>query len=945
MSEPDAFEFHVICQTHWDREWRLSFQQTRVMLVDMMDHLISLLESDPAYRHYHLDGQTILLEDYLEIRPENRNRLAAMIADGRILVGPWYTLPEENLIDGECLVRNLLMGHALASELGGVMKVGFTPTSYGQVSQMPQIYMGFGIDSILFHRGVPSHEVDLEYAWEGSDGTTILGIRPPMGGRFNFSTMVTVPLLNPENGRESPYSAAPARMLSRSLSLKDESGRTSDGMYYSEAVSSQWPQGKLQSALQALRDSATGKATTALILCGEGNDLMEPNPVLPRLVAAANASAGNDRFLIGSLPSFIAKLKKSVNGLKVLKGELRSTQRDESGARLYAGTLSSRMYLKQMNRRAEGLLLKWAEPFSTLSWTLGEAYPSAMLRQAWKYLLANHAHDSISGTGTDQVHEDMVCRFRQCEQIGLELTRKALTRIAARVEVDGADDGAPLITVFNPLPFGRDEVVQIDLDLPESSLPLIRVWEAEGRQVTCHVNNRTDRIHTLQQTHGFPYRFYATQHRLCFLAEAVPAMGYKTYRVETLPETTGKPADSSCRHPAVATDGGHEDTVQVTGETQLENRHLRVNINADGTLNVLDKATGRSYDRLNAFVDDGEIGDSYERARPTTDTVVTSIRQKATISVVENNPFAAFCEVKLVLSLPQAVAPDKSKRSDSRRQFEIISTVTLKMNSRAVEITTRLDNNVKDHRLRVLFPSRIRTDECWAHGQFDLVRRPVLRPDDGGWIEPPCPTQPQLNFVDLTSGKEGLAIINRGLPEYEVLDDADRTIALTLLRCFTHKTRSTQVDDPAQTGTQCPGKHEFHYAIYPHAGNAIEGDVFAEAQRINHPLKIVQGWKCASGDSTDGRLPAQFSGLSIAPRELILSSLKQSEDGQRLVLRFFNPSDLEVEARIRVHRHIAQADWLDLEENVLHPCPVQDGQTVVVTTGAKKIVTLGLTLR
>jgi alpha-mannosidase len=219
-----------------------------------------------------------------------------------------------------------------------------------------------------------------------------------------------------------------------------------------------------------------------------------------------------------------------------------------------------------------------------------------------------------------------------------------------------------------------------------------------------------------------------------------------------------------------------------------------------------------------------------------------------------------------------------------------------------------------------------------------------LRPDDEGWIEPPCPTQPQLDFVDLTDGEAGLAIVNRGLPEYEVLDDADRTIALTLLRCYTHKTRSTQVDDPTQTGTQCPGKHEFHYAICPHAGDTMQGNVFAEAQRLNYPFKTVQGWKCGGGDPADGRLPARFSGLSIAPRELVMSSLKQSEDGNRLVLRFFNPSDREIEACIRVHRHIAHAVILDLEENVLQSCDVEEPRTIIVRTGAKQIVTLGITL-
>jgi mannosylglycerate hydrolase len=932
MSELDAHEFHIICQTHWDREWRLSFQQTRVMLVDFMDDLLDLLENDPDYRHYHLDGQAILLEDYLDIRPENRQRLSTLIAEGRILVGPWYTLPEENLVDGECLIRNLLVGHGFARDLGGVMKVGFTPTSYGQVPQMPQIYMGFGIDSILFHRGIPSSQVDLEYIWEGSDGTRILGIRPSLGGRFNFSTLVVNRVLNPENGDDPPYSAVSDRELHHSCSLKDEYSVNGDGMYYSEAIPTEWNKDTLRKALVRLRELTSTGATTRFLLCGEGHDLMAPNPVLPKIVAAANTMLGKDRFVISSLPGYITRIRTYAGNLKLIKGEMRATQKDESGARLYAGTLSSRMYLKQMNRRAEALLIKWAEPFSSLSWMLGDPYPKALLQRAWKYLLANHAHDSISGTGMDQVHNDMVWRFTQCEQIAGELTRKALSRITARVRADGAQEGDPLITVFNPLPFERDDIIDIAVDLPNTSSHHLRIWDPAGRPVAFHESRRMRTTHTVQQTHGFPHRFYAEQHRVSFLAESVPAVGCKTYRIEM------------CDGPGGCDCLDIPDEVRICGENQMENRHLRVRINSDGTLCILDKTTGQCYDRLNAFEDCGEIGDSYDHTKPRFGTVVTTSEACASIQCHNSGPFAASFEVKPTLSVSEAVSADKTRRSSKHRSLDILSTVTLKMNARRVDIVTRINNRVKDHRLRVLFPTGIRTDKVWVHGQFELLSRPIAIPDGAGWIEPPCSTQPQLDFVDLNDDAVGLAVINQGLPEYEVFEDADRTVALTLLRCFTHKTRSTQTDDPQQVGTQCPGVHEFRYALYPHTGDTIKGEVFTEAQLHNHDSKVIQSW-CRRADNP-GRLqlPMETSGLAVVPPELILSCMKQSEDGEHLVIRLFNPTSQRVEGQVRLHGEITRAAHLDLDENVALVCPVLDGRTVPVMLEPKQIMTLGLTL-
>ena len=95
---------HPISLTHWDRERRFRFEETRMLLVEMMDGLLDLLERQDRYRHYHLDGRSILPEDYLQARPENRDRLTRHIRSGRILIGPWYTLPATSMVSGESLI-------------------------------------------------------------------------------------------------------------------------------------------------------------------------------------------------------------------------------------------------------------------------------------------------------------------------------------------------------------------------------------------------------------------------------------------------------------------------------------------------------------------------------------------------------------------------------------------------------------------------------------------------------------------------------------------------------------------------------------------------------------------------------------------------------------------------------------------------------------------------
>ncbi|HOV61019.1 MAG TPA: alpha-mannosidase, partial [Candidatus Hydrogenedentes bacterium] len=129
---------YVVSNSHWDREWVYPFEETRILLLQFMDELLDLLDNDPAFHSFTMDSQTLCVEDYLELRPEKRETIEKHVRSGRLIIGPWYSLPEEYIVNGESLVRNLVIGHRVAQSLGGVSKTGYTPFSYGQTSQMPQ---------------------------------------------------------------------------------------------------------------------------------------------------------------------------------------------------------------------------------------------------------------------------------------------------------------------------------------------------------------------------------------------------------------------------------------------------------------------------------------------------------------------------------------------------------------------------------------------------------------------------------------------------------------------------------------------------------------------------------------------------------------------------------------------------------------------------------------
>ena len=123
-NKPQKINCHFISNTHWDREWRFSARRTQYMLGYMLDMLTDILDKYPEYRHFHLDSQTMPIQDYLEAYPEKKELMKKYISEGRIGVGPWFCLPDEFTVGGESLIRNLLLGHRIGKEMGGISKTG-----------------------------------------------------------------------------------------------------------------------------------------------------------------------------------------------------------------------------------------------------------------------------------------------------------------------------------------------------------------------------------------------------------------------------------------------------------------------------------------------------------------------------------------------------------------------------------------------------------------------------------------------------------------------------------------------------------------------------------------------------------------------------------------------------------------------------------------------------
>ena len=181
----------VVTHTHWDREWYMSFEQFRMRLVEVINLLLDQFDSDEDFKHLHFDGQTIFINDYLEICPQNEKRLRANIKNGKIAIGPWYVLPDGFSVCSENFIRNLLLGHKICSEYETFSKIAYLPDTFGYPSQMPQILKGFGLDCAVIWRGLSGEKLKTELEWESPDKSVIKVIHLP--DEYGYLNMRDVP--------------------------------------------------------------------------------------------------------------------------------------------------------------------------------------------------------------------------------------------------------------------------------------------------------------------------------------------------------------------------------------------------------------------------------------------------------------------------------------------------------------------------------------------------------------------------------------------------------------------------------------------------------------------------------------------------------------------------------------------------------------------------------
>ena len=915
-------QIKIVSNTHWDREFKLSFEKTRRRLLDMMDTTLDILEKDPAYHSFTMDAHTIMIDDYLEMRPGRREQVERLVKQNRLIIGPWFTLSEDFNISHEALIRNLLLGRKSIQKYGGKPgTVAYKPASWGQTGQLPQILANFGLDKVMFYRGISHHECDAEWIWEGVDGTRILGSRFALYARYNWYYLVHRPVTVARTF-EKDYKWGQRN----EVPFRFADSLAGDTLSFDiKKPVAQYDKSQLKAAIEKMIELEGPHFTTEVFLAMHGHDISAAHPLESEIIKdAQEIFKGKYKIEHTDLESYWAEIEKHLKKetLPVLSGERRSYLKEGKWTYLFPATISARTYLKQKDFAAYTGLVYHAEPLAFLSHVFGTAFPQDYLDRGWHFLMSNHTHDANGGCAPDVVCKDVEYRLHKVSDINDIVVEDAMAHIAINLSPDGLPQNVMQLIVFNSLPVARNAIVEIELEIPHTfNTKSIMLESDNAPSPACQAI-------TVERSGAFVENIWDVptiidSDRIKFFAkfDQLPSLGYRTYIIKSQ-----------------AIELRHKDTM-ITGENTMENEYMSVEVNSDGSINMFSKETNTFFENLNYLSDESECGDSWQHKEAKYDRKYNTRGVAAKIAVTMSGPLVCSITAEYEFAVPKD-CDDGISRNHELVYLPIKIEYILERGSDVIKIRCEVDNMARDHWLRANFPTNRATDVSWADSHFDVVARPITKPDPTGWVEKPGGTYPLRTFVDISDDNAGLTLFTKGLFEYEVLEDRKCTLSLSLIRACRIKIRVSEekCTEMLDSEIQCPGHQVFEYALCAHMGNLPKGELLTKAALYYVPVRAAMTGRGR------GQLPLQAGVLSIDNAQIHVSAIKQAEDKSGIIVRLFNPSPDRQNIALSFGFDLIKALLCRMDESEIEEIAIENNN-VQLKMDAKKIVTLKIILK
>ena len=896
----------VVPHTHWDREWYHEVGRFRQRLIALVDELLADAGPDGAGAPFLLDGQAVVLEDYLAVRPERREALAAALRTRRLEAGPWYVLADELLSPGEALVRNLSAGRRVLRTLGAEPPaVLYSPDAFGHAAAMPTLGAGFGLPVAIVWRGYgggrwPSGDAAW---WRAVDGSRVLLLHlPPDGYEF---------------GSRLPVDA--------------------------EDAHARWEQ---------LRSVLEPRARLGFVLVQNGADHHARQEAWAPAVEALREAAAPWRVIVSTLGEVGARALADADAetLPEVAGELR----DSYGYTwTLQGTFGTRAAQKRRVARTTRRLVRDVEPWLALlrlHGAAGDARRVALLHAAWQPLLRCLPHDTLCGCSIDAVARAMDARLDDADTQSAGLRADALEALVGHDPVEARarrDAWQPWLLVRNRAARTRGGVAEVSLEGfvrdvgvgPGSARSWRPVHEAPARLVPegawlVQPLSRTRRHALIESPRHYPDDDLVDDVSALVWVPPIAGHGVLPMALASAPASSAPATASGPAHP-VHTDG-----------LRLDNGLLSVEADARGHVTLHVPSMGLTIRDCLRFEDVGDAGDTYTPSpvgAPRSALWCTGAR------LVDRGPLRASIQLTFRMRVPAALepAPDGFSRPTrpTRGHVELPLTVVLSLDADApfVRVHVQGENGARDHRLRVAFATAVEAPTVRADAAFGPVLRiPPDVPLDERATELPPPTAPLHRWVSCDGATHAVTLLSDGLAEYEVQPGK---VLVTLVRAVGQLSRPDLPERPGNAGWPAPtpeaqslGAFEAAFALAVHApwSDATADLVETLADDALLPL---------SGRTLRAavRPPRAVGGITLDGAGLAFGAMLPDDASDGVLLRCVNVTESVVEGAWRIAAPIGDAWTARLDGTPIERVPLEhEGETAVVRVrvGTRGVSTL-----
>ena len=872
------FHIHVLSNTHWDREWYMSHEKYMARLVELCDRLLDILEKEKDYI-FITDGQFSMVDDYLQAKPEKRELVEKFVKEGRLEVGPWITQPLETLVSGEAMVRNLHYGIEGSEKLGKAMRFSYEVDEFGHASQTPQVLKGFGIDAALAWRGMPVG-AKTAFEWVSPDGTSVIMLYTNCG-----------------------YGEATAMPMNEEDYVEDIDGVKLNRMGLNNRVP----------YLTKFRDDYS-EVNTQMWLNGIDHSFAQPD--ILQVIDKISEMFPELDVKQTTCEAFFEAMKNAYKekGIEMAKveGELMYT-----AEQLLESTHSCHPRQKLKHYKTERFLERHFEPSLSLSWLAGFDNKDWAQRRAWKYVLENHAHDTLGCTSVNEVYEEAMARY------GCSLSLAQQISDQAQRELMSCITDFPSIFVLNTSPFDIKGTKEFTIDVPEGyGTDNFEIIDEEGNKLPFVITEKLPTVDIrFNPRRGHPTWTDAVTIKALVSIPEVKAFGWKKFTF------TGK--GSAAEETDVANDYitkqyrnrpyyYHSQAINV-----MENEYLKCTINPNGTVDMLDKTTNKLYPSQFTFEDSGDVFNVYVHIPPYMNKIVYSTGCQSEITKLYDTELGASYEVKLTLRVPEGKG-EFDNRSKVYTNIDIKMVLTLLKGERNLRAELTINNTAKEHRLRVLFPTYLADATKSRGGQpYDVVERAIKYEGSyEGLAEQPYATHPMQDICDVSGANAGLTVAAEGIYEYECMDTEEKALALTCLRSINSidaKFGRAELYD--LTEAENLASITYKLALYPHDGDWRK--VYKDAiGYLTYPVFALDRMPEVAV-MTDyvkpyHTLPTEGGAVALEGENVMMTAIKKAYNSDSLIVRVLSYSDKEETAKLKLTfpgKEIKAAYYCDLDEN------------------------------